>query len=164
MRVGRVVRPVRSPVVPALSTLIDFVKADLPKLLRYVAVSVITVPLGTILLWVFLRSDMKPVLAAIASFVLATIPNYLLNRYWVWNKRSANSVRSEVVPFFILALMGLILSTIFVAVADIFTDADIVFLALNFMAFGIVWVFKFFVLEKYLFADAESVEMAAGTT
>lgn len=139
----------------ALSSLLDFVRSDLPKLLRYAAVSVVTVPMGLALLWLLLEiAEMQPVVANIAAVSLATIPNYVLNRYWVWNKRGANSMRREVVPFWAMAFLGALLSSIFVAAADLFTDVSLIFLAANFLAFGVVWVFKFFVIEKYLFGTA----------
>ena len=141
--------------VSSLSSLIDFVKSDLAKLIRFAAVSVITVPLGMALFWIFLEvADMRPVLANVVAVSISTIPNYILNRRWVWNKRGANSVRREIAPFWAMSFLGFLLSTLLVAIADQFTDATIVFLAANFVAFGIVWVFKFFVLEKYLFGPA----------
>ncbi len=141
--------------VNLVSSLIDFVKSDLPKLMRFAAVSVITVPLGMLLLWMFIDvAEWRPLVANIVAVTLSTIPNYLLNRYWVWNRRGPNSVAREIAPFWMMALLGALLSTLFIWVADRFTDATIVFLAANFCAFGIVWVLKFFVLEKYLFADS----------
>lgn len=139
---------------------LDFVRKDLKKIMRYAAVSVVTVPLGITLLWLFLRGGMTPVLANLVGVTIATIPNYILNRYWVWAKRGANSVRKEIAPFWAMAFLGLVLSTVFVLITGLFTDATLAFLAANFVAFGIVWVFKFFVLEKFLFGhtDAAAIE------
>ena len=97
---------------------------------------------------------MRPVVANILAVSVLAIPNYILNRRWVWNKRGANSVRREIAPFWAMSFLGALLSTAFVAIADRFTDASLVFLAANLCAFGIVWVLKFFVLEKYLFGPA----------
>jgi len=146
--------------------MMTFIRADLPKLLRFAAVSVFTVPLGLFLTWLFLDVlEWQPVVANIVAVGLATIPNYVLNRYWVWNKRSKNSVAREIAPFWLLALLGAFVSTVLVWIATFFTDATFAFLALQFCAFGAVWVLKFFVLEKYLFgADASNetpVEAAA---
>ena len=149
-------RGVTSSAVRSLSSLIDFVKSDLAKLLRFAAVSVVTVPLGQLLLLFFLEvADIRPFLANLTAVTIATVPNYLLNRYWVWNKRGTSSVRSEIMPFWGIALLGLVLSTVLVAIASQFTDRTIVFLAVNLCAFGALWVFKFFVLEKYLFGHTE---------
>lgn len=135
--------------------MIDFVRSDLPKLMRYAAVSAVSVPFGLALLWLFLEvADMQPVVANLSAVAVATIPNYLLNRHWVWNKRGAHSMRREIAPFWAMAVLGALLSSVMVAVADRFTDMSLVFLAVNFVAFGLVWVFKFFVIEKYLFGGS----------
>jgi putative flippase GtrA len=140
--------------VSSLSSLIDFVKSDLAKLLRFAAVSAITVPLGSTLFWFFLDvAELQPVVANVVAVTLSTIPNYILNRRWVWNKRGTNSVGREIAPFWAMAFLGFLLSSLLVAIADQFTDSTLVFLAANFIAFGIVWIFKFFVLEKYLFGN-----------
>lgn len=125
--------------------------------MRFAAVSVVTVPVGLLLLWVMLEVvDLQPVVANIVAVTLATVPNYLLNRQWVWKKRGSHSMRGEVAPFWAMAFLGAILSSVFVALADLFTDASLIFLAANFSAFGIVWVFKFIVIEKYLFGGTHS--------
>ena len=140
--------------VSLLSSLIGFVKTDPAKLARFAAVSVVTVPLGAALFWVFLDVvELQPVVANIVAVTLSSIPNYFLNRYWVWNKRGGSSIGREIAPFWAMAFLGLFLSVAFVAAADVFTDLSVVFLAANFMAFGAVWIFKFVVLEKYLFGN-----------
>ena len=50
-----------------------------------------------------------------------------------------------------MAFLGLVVSTVFVWFVGLFTDASFAFLAANFVAFGIVWVMKFFVIEHFLF-------------
>lgn len=144
-----------STLVSSLSSLIDFVRSDLGKLIRYGAVAAISVPAGTLLLWIFLEVfEIQPVVANIMSVSIMAIPNYLMNRYWVWEKKGANSISREVAPFWILALLGALLSTFLVWLADRFTDSSVVFLGANIAGFGTVWVLKFFVLEKYLFGEA----------
>lgn len=156
-KVGREPGRIRSAAVSKLADLIEFVRSDLQKILRFAAVSVVTVPLGIFLLWLFIDVvDMQPFVANIVAVTLSTIPNYILNRYWVWNKLGANSVTREIAPFWAMAFLGLALSTALVAIASRYTDITLVFLALNFCAFGILWVFKFFVLEKYLFGTPEA--------
>jgi len=145
-----------------LDSLVAFVKNDLAKIIRFAAVSAITVPLGLLLLWIFLEVvGWRPLVANIVAVVIATIPNYLLNRYWVWNKRGKNSVTRELAPYWVMAILGALLSSLLIWIADQFTDAWPVFLAANFIAFGLVWVLKFFVLEKYLFgSDSVKLEEA----
>lgn len=155
---------VRSTLVSSPSSLINFVKTDFGKLIRYGAVAAVSVPIGAVLLWVFLEVfDLQPVVANIVQVSLMAIPNYLMNRYWVWEKKGANSVSREIAPFWIMALLGALVSTLFIWIADRFTDSAILLVGAMITGFGIVWVLKFFVLEKYLFGEAsqDSIEVAA---
>ena len=148
--------PVPSPTVEIdwsnlSASLVAFVRHDLKKVVRFAAVSAVTVPLGMTLFWLFLQTDLAPVVANLVAVAIATIPNYVLNRYWVWAKRGPNSVSREIAPFWAMAFLGLLLSSLLVLAVGLFTDSSIAFLAANFVAFGVVWVLKFFVLERYLF-------------
>lgn len=146
----------------SVSGLLAIVRKDIGKVIRFAAVSAITVPIGMTLLWLFLRGDRSPLMANFMAVTISTIPSYLLNRYWVWQKKGKNSVSREIAPFWIMAFIGLMVSTFFIWIADQFTDLDLVFLAVNFMAFGVVWVMKFFVLEAFLFGNSDP-ELAEST-
>ncbi len=78
-------------------------------------------------------------------------PAYVLSRYWVWQKKGKSHFWKEVLPFWSLAFLGLVLSTILVAVAESYSDMTLVLMGTNFFAFGCVWVAKFFILDKVLF-------------
>jgi len=78
-------------------------------------------------------------------------PAYVLARYWVWEKTSKNHFTTEVLPFWGLAFLGLIASTIAAGVAERYSDAQIVLNLVNLVAFGIIWVFKFFILDRFMF-------------
>jgi len=137
-----------------IANLVSLVRNDLAKVVRYAAVSIVTVPIGLALLWYFLAVlEMSWVQGNVLSVVISTIPNYLLNRYWVWNKRGRNSVQREIAPFWIMALLGALLSTGLIRLAEVFTDEVFVALALQLFSFGVVWVLKFFVIERYLFGE-----------
>lgn len=136
----------------SLTPLIKFVKTDLTKLVRFGTVSLIMVPLGTCLFWLLLQTALHPAIANFLSVTLSAIPNYLLNRYWVWSKRGVNSLSREIAPFWLFTMFSLLLSTGAVAIANGFTDSTPIFLAVSFCVFGLMWLLKFFLLEKYLFA------------
>ena len=78
-------------------------------------------------------------------------PAYVFSRYWVWQKRGKSHFWKEVVPFWSLAFLGLVLSTILVAMAENYSDMTLVLMGTNFFAFGCVWVAKFFILDRVLF-------------
>lgn len=81
---------------------------------------------------------------------VATIPNYTINRYWTWQQSGKNRLWGEVVPFWVMALLGFALSTLFVAYADDRWGTTIAVLAANLSGFGVLWVAKFVVLDKLM--------------
>ena len=124
------------------------------KLVRYGAASVAGVVTSQItLLACLVVLDIDPVPSNIAAVTVGAVPNYMINRAWTFNKRGAHSFTREVLPFWGMALLGLVLSTIAVAWVDSrWGDAPLLISATNIAAFGVLWVAKFFVLDKVLFA------------
>ena len=84
---------------------------------------------------------------------LATIPSYLLNRAWVWGKSGSHSMTAEVLPFWGMAFLGLVLSTVLVHYAEQQWDSWVLVNLANLSAFGVLWVAKFFVLDRVLFVQ-----------
>ena len=123
------------------------------KLLRYSAASVVGVTIGQSALYIFYEVlDWPAVLANLAAVTISSVPAYLINRYWVWEKTDSNSLRREVLPFWGMALLGLLLSTLLVAFADDRTDSPLIIAIANLAGFGVLWLAKFFILDRVLFA------------
>jgi putative flippase GtrA len=125
------------------------------KFVRYSAVSAVSVPVSLALFATFnglvgLESWLSNALAV----TIASIPSYVLNRYWVWGKRGKNHFWREVMPFWLMAVLGLVFSTLLVHVADQFTDWIPALMAANLTAFGLLWVVKFLLLDSLLFKVA----------
>jgi putative flippase GtrA len=122
------------------------------KHLRYAMVSAIAVPVSQVVLItahsVFGWAGWQ---ANILAVSVGCVPSYVLNRYWVWNKRSANRFWSEVAPFWGMAVLGLVFSTLLVHAADQWWESTLAVSAANLVAFGSLWVVKFLVLDRYLF-------------
>lgn len=134
--------------------------ALLVKLLRYGAASIVGVVTSqAVLLTCLVVLDMGAVPASIIATVVGAIPNYLVNRAWTWKKRGAHRLWGEIVPFWTMAFLGLGLSTIAVWWADRRFDGNVAAVsAANIGAFGVLWLAKFFVLDRVLFAPV--AEMA----
>lgn len=131
-------------------------KPIVAKLLRYSMASVVGVILGQSLLLLANKGfDWSALASNVFAVVVSTAPVYLVNRYWVWQKKDKNSIRREMVPFWGMALAGLALSSLFVWFVGERTDSSIAIAAANLSGFGVLWVAKFLVLEKVLFADIE---------
>lgn len=133
--------------------------------LRYCAVSAVnvTVGLGT-LAFALEVLDFAPVVANLTAWMISTVPAYLLSRYWVWQQLGANSVSSEILPFWIIALVGLLLSSATIAVLGSITDNTPILLLGTLAAFGTVWVVKYLVLDGLLWPKRnEEAERDAGS-
>jgi putative flippase GtrA len=123
------------------------------KLAKYAMASMVGVVVGQTSLFVFLGVLDNGALANLFAVAISSVPAYLINRYWVWQKTSSNDLRREVLPFWGMAFLGLVLSTIAVTIVDDRTDWRPAIMAANLAGFGVLWIAKFFVLDKILFAE-----------
>lgn len=122
------------------------------KTARYSMVSVISVITTQIVLIV--TAGVVGVAAAMANVIAVSagaIPSYALNRAWTWGKTGKNHLFKEVIPFWAMAFVGLAVSTWFVAIADSVWGTTLAVSIANLVAFGMLWVGKFFVLHLVLF-------------
>jgi putative flippase GtrA len=128
---------------------------------KYAAASMSGAVSSSLTLYVLLEIvDMGPVPANIIAVTVGAVPNYLVNRAWTFGKRGAHSFTREVLPFWGMALLGLIISTFAVAwAADRWEDNTLVVILANLASFGVLWVARFFILERVLFKPlAELIE------
>ena len=132
------------------------------KLIRYSWVSVVSTSISVCLLLVF-RDGLgwSFVAANIAAVTISTVPAYILSRRWVWSQDGKNSVRYEIAPFWAMAFLGLALSTLFVYIAEQFTEHSLALILANGAAFGLLWIAKFLVLDKLMWANQPAVAEAA---
>jgi putative flippase GtrA len=129
------------------------------KMLRYACVSGVSVAVGQgTLIFAFGVLGWSARISNIVSFIAGGIPSYYLNRRWTWAKRGRSRMLKEVLPFWVLAFAGLLLSTWAVGVVEHRTtslDSKPLQTALvagtSLAAFGVVWVVKFFVFERWMF-------------
>lgn len=140
--------------------------------LRYAAVSVVNVVVGQTLLILFQKAfGLDPTPANILAVCISAVPAYYLSRAWVWGKKGKSHFRSEVLPFWIFVAIGLVFSTLCVLGAHTLwvntqgTDQPaIVTNLINMAAFGILWVFRFFLFDEIFhveFAADESEDAEA---
>lgn len=132
----------------------------LQKAVRYSLVSVVNVLLGETLLsvafyhWRWSARD-----ATLFATGVATVPAYFLSRRWVWRRGGRSSLTAEVLPFFALSFLGLVLSVWGAGVAERFggqltqsrRSQTVLVMATTLGAFGVVWVARFVILDRVLF-------------
>jgi putative flippase GtrA len=137
----------------------------LRKLLRYSLASIAGVITGTaVLAFCSAVLDWGPVSSNVLAVMLGAVPNYLINRYWTWSKRDRNRFWGEIAPFWGMSILGLVLSTWLVVLADErWPESALARVAANLTAFGLLWVAKFFLLEKVLFVVAPEAALTEET-
>lgn len=115
--------------------------------LRYSLVAVINVIVGQSLL-LALQGQLGPIWANFVAVGISSVPAYYMNRAWVWGKRGKSHWKKEVLPFWLFTAAGLALSTVAIWLVHGFTDANLVINFVQLVAFGILWVIRFFVLDR----------------
>jgi putative flippase GtrA len=132
------------------------------KLIKYTMVSLISVVISQALLLLafgVLRWNAVP--SNVFAVAVSALPSYYLNRAWAWGKRGRSHFLKEVVPFWAMAFLGLAVSTVFVRVAEGRSDhldhavQTLVISAASIGAFGVLWIAKFVILNKLMFAHHE---------
>ncbi len=134
------------------------------KLMRFAGVSVVNVLTGqTLLVVLYGHLRWSGMAANAVAVAVGSIPAYLLSRHYVWEKDKGDHKIGEILPFWSLAFVGLVLSTALVGVVDSFSDKTIAVQAANAIAFGLLWVVRFAVLEHLLWGD-RSDDQLVGTS
>ena len=126
--------------------------------LKYSAVSVISVAINLVLLvFAFGVLGWSAAPANIFAVGISAIPSYYLNRAWAWQKRGRSHFLKEVVPFWALAFLGLVVSTIAVHLVGNQIKQyhkavqTVIVAATNVAAFGVLWVVKFIIFNELMF-------------
>jgi putative flippase GtrA len=142
------------------------------KMLRYTMVSLISFVISVTLITItygILRLGSE-VVCTFVSNVLAGIPNYFLNRKWVWKKGGRSHLWREVVPFWALSITGILFALFTASLAQHFSNTHhlqhlartVVVVGANVAAFGILWVLKFLIFNR-LFAEIADKEVGVET-
>ncbi|MEM7339555.1 MAG: GtrA family protein [Actinomycetota bacterium] len=89
---------------------------------------------------------------------LAAIPAYFISRQWVWKVQGAHSIRGEVVPFWTLSLLGLLISTALAEGGERIFGSGLPVALGSLLGYFIVWLAKFVILDKMFEASARRIE------
>jgi putative flippase GtrA len=136
-------------------------KRDTPeakKLIRYTMVSVIStvVSAGTLAIVFGLLHLWGEVGSTVFANAVATVPSYFLSRSWVWGKGGRSHLVKEIIPFWTMSALGIVVSIFGAAAAkhigqhfglSHFEQTVLVVVA-NVASFAIFWVLKFLVFNR----------------
>jgi putative flippase GtrA len=139
------------------------------KAIRYTLVSVVSVAVSqAAFVTVFGLAHWTARSSAIFATTVGTVPSYYLNRNWAWGKSGRSHLWREVVPFWIIAFIGLAFSTWSSDAAETYVEHHAIsHLAKTavvdgayFGAFAVLWVAKFVIFNKFLFTTDEDLQAA----
>jgi putative flippase GtrA len=95
--------------------------------------------------------------ANVIAVCCGILPSYLGNRRWTWGRAGRGGIAREVVPFCVLSLAGLVLSTVTVALAGAATAAwsdalrSVALPVVQAGTFAALWVVQFVMLDRVIF-------------
>lgn len=150
---------------PSTRSLRTYLRSDMGRRsLRYVAMSGVAVVVSqAVLLITYGHLRWNELAAQTAAVVISTIPAYFMSRMWVWEKGGRSHLWKEVIPFWGISFAQFLISLIGVhfgqGVVEGLTDdhqlRTLGLLTISLGLYGIMWVGKFVLLNRVLFAHRE---------
>jgi putative flippase GtrA len=131
------------------------------KFIRYSMVSGVAIAISSVTILVCAGLlHLSGILSNTIGALAATPASYELNRKWAWGKHGKSHLWKEVVPFWVLTVVGFLASTGTVAIADSVCNSHhikgiqrgLIIDAASLFAYGVVWVVKFVVFNTLVFA------------
>ena len=141
------------------SAVIDHARSEQGrKQIRYAAVSVVFVPVGQILIQVLgaMVFDRDYTKASIVAAAILTVPNFFANKMWVWKDTSRDKLRTQVLVFWVAAMLGVAAATglTYLVEQQFHNEGAVEALAVfcaQLVGFGIVRVGRYLILDRWLF-------------
>ena len=138
------------------------------KLIRYTTVSAIsTVVSFAVLFLVFgVLKLWSQVPSTIFANVVATFPSYYLNRNWAWGKSGKSHLTREIIPFWLMAALGIIVSVFGAQLARhisikynlVHWEQTLLVLFANVASFGVFWVLKLLLFNRLFHFELEEFD------
>jgi putative flippase GtrA len=130
------------------------------RMVRYTLVSAVAVPVGSVFYLVALQLfGWSPGWSGVFGASAGAVPSYYLNRSWAWGKTGKSHLWKEVLPFWVLALIGVLFSGWTQSLASHFVKHHgihdlsrvVILYAAYIGGFGVLWIGKYFIFNKVLF-------------
>ncbi|MHB8826735.1 MAG: GtrA family protein [Acidimicrobiales bacterium] len=133
------------------------------KLIRYTSVSVVTTIVSFVTIAIVFGTNMTgdEVLATAIGNLVAAIPAYFLHRSWVWGKHGRSHLFKEVLPFWVMVVLGIGVSSLgAMGVRHLVNqhawshllDTFLVSFA-NIVSFAVFWVLKILLFNRIFRVD-----------
>ena len=141
------------------------------KIFRYSMVSVISTAVSAVVI-VLVYGVFKvwtEVPSTIFANAVATFPSYWLNRQWAWGKKGRSHLVKEVLPFWVMAALGIAFSIVGAALAHRIGvhynlqrhhhfELTLLVLVANVLSFAVFWVVKLLVFNRLFKVELEEFD------
>jgi putative flippase GtrA len=138
------------------------------KIFRYTMVSVISTAVSTIVIVIVygVAKLWTEVPSTIFGNAVATFPSYWLNRRWAWGKSGRSHFVKEVLPFWVMAALGIAFSIIGASLARHIgqhfklghLELTVLVLVANVVSFAVFWVVKLLVFNRLFKVELEEFD------
>ncbi|MGH3948011.1 MAG: GtrA family protein [Pseudonocardiaceae bacterium] len=126
---------------------------------RYTAASVIAGVISEVVFVAAYWLGALPVVASLVAFAAGAVPNYLMNRYWAWQRSGKADRARETLPYAAIVIVTAAAAALITTVADSLVrdhvDQHALQVALVGAAFlgtyGFMFVLKFVLFDRFIF-------------
>jgi putative flippase GtrA len=158
-----------TPVLDRLRTLYAWLHThEGRKIFRYTMVSVISTAVSAIVIVLVYGVGhlWTEVPSTIFGNAVATFPSYWLNRKWAWGKHGRSHFMKEVLPFWVMAALGIAFSIVGASLARKVglhyklghLEQTVLVLVANFLSFAVFWVVKLLVFNRLFKVELEEFD------
>ena len=138
---------------------LDLRSPTIVKLLKYSSASFAGLIVGQSVLALFYSGlEWGAIPSNLVSVAIGAIPNYLINRYWTWHQTGKNRLWGEVVPFWVMSFLGMVVSLFTVSYAEDRWGTGLAVAIAQVAGFGVLWLAKFLVLDKVMWRIVHEIQ------
>ena len=128
---------------------------------RYTGASVIAGIISEIAFVVTYWFGAVPLVASLVAFVAGAVPNYLMNRYWAWQRSGRPDRGRELLPYAVIVIVTALVAVLATTAADRWVREhvaahalQVALVAFAFLAtYGAMFVLKFVLFDRFIFVD-----------
>jgi putative flippase GtrA len=128
---------------------------------RYTGASVVAGIISEVVFVVTYWLAAAPLAASLLAFVAGAVPNYLMNRYWAWQRHGRPDRTREILPYTVIVVVTAVTAILVTTAADRWVRDHVAVHALQvtlvgaaFLAtYGAMFVLKFVLFDRFIFVE-----------
>jgi len=128
---------------------------------RYTGASVIAGVISEAVFVVTYWFGAVPLAASLLAFVAGAVPNYLMNRYWAWQRRGRPDRMREILPYALIVVVTALTAILVTTAADRWVrdhvtahPVQVILVSAAFLAtYGTMFILKFVLFDRFIFVD-----------